>query len=90
VPVPLPLVDEPVVDLLQLQAGLFDELSLIVFLYQPRPNTIQSLIRIQSLQTTHLSSYLFLYCFLSFFSKNSFNNRIIIKECQRASSGSWI
>lgn len=35
-PVSLPLVDEPVVDLFQLQASFFNKLCLIVFLqYQP-------------------------------------------------------
>jgi hypothetical protein len=34
VPIALPLIDEPVVDLLQLQASLFNKLGFIIFLCQ--------------------------------------------------------
>jgi hypothetical protein len=37
VPIALPLIDEPVVDLFQLQASLFHKLGFIIFLYQQNP-----------------------------------------------------
>lgn len=43
-PVALPLIDEPVVDLLQLQASLFNKLGLIILLYQQNKNTFDATI----------------------------------------------